>query len=288
MIEFIRMKKNIILILVLLTAVFVSAQNNTEEKYLLTTKVTTFGLSVPSITDPYLSPLVYSGVGLCYNTDNRRYFKPDNTNYSMQSKFSLSTGMLLNPALSSEMLYFGANYGWGANYHFRLKNKLRILAGGLWDVDFGFKNVPRNVNNPVNLDMATNLNLTGLLMYDLNMRRNTLHFQVAMQTPILGYMFVPPGGASYYDMFELGNTANAFHFSSLHNKLGLNQTYSVDVPFKQSIWRFGLHFQSLKYKANDLVFMHNETSLIVGTTFDAISFGGKKRKAPLNFISTND
>jgi len=206
----------------------------------------------------------------------------------MQDKLTLSAGMMLNPAFSSEMLYIGANYGWGVNYHFRLTKGLKILAGGLWDVDFGFKNVPRNINNPINLDMATNLNLTGLLIYDYPTRRRTLHLQAALQAPIIGYMFVPQGGASYYDMFQLGSLSNAFHFSSLHNKRGLNQTYTVDVPFNHSTWRFGLHFQNLKYKANNLVFAHNETSVIVGTTFDAISFSGKKKVAPQNFMSTND
>jgi hypothetical protein len=287
-IELIQMKKTLIVLIALFVAVFVSAQNDTVQKYLLTTNVSTFGLSLTSMIDPYLSPLVYSGVGVCYNKETRRYLSTENTRYSMQDKLTLSTGLMLNPALSSEMLYLGANYGWGANYHFRLSEGLKILAGGLWDVDFGFKGVPRNVNNPVNLDMATNLNLTGLLVYDYPTRKNTLRFKVAMQTPFLGCMFVPPGGASYYDMFQLGGVSHTVHFSSLHNKIGLEQTYSVDVPFNRAIWHFGLHFQNLKYKANDLVFVHNETSLIVGTTFDAISFGGKKRTAPRNFISTND
>ena len=282
------MRKKVLLSLIFFVSILASAQNNDSLKYLLTTKSATFGLSLPEFTDPYLSPLIYSGIGLRYDAESRRFLSNKNTKYSMQSKLTISTGMMLNPAFSSEMLYLGANYGWGVNYHFRLNNQLRILAGGLWDVDFGYKNVPRNVNNPINLDMATNLNLTGLLMFDYPMRRRTLHLQAALQIPVMGCMFVPPGGASYYDMFELGNTTKAFHFSSLHNKIGLNQTYSVDVPFNQITWRFGLHFMNLKYTANNLVFVHDEISLLVGTTFDAITFGGKKKVAPHNFISTND
>jgi hypothetical protein len=89
-------------------------------------------------------------------------------------------------------------------------------------------------------------------------------------------------------MFELGSLTNAFHFSSLHNKLGLTQTYSVDVPCRTTTWRFGLRFHGLKYEANNLVFVQRNMSLIVGTTFDAISFGGRKKVAPQNFLSTND
>jgi hypothetical protein len=282
------MKKYILLSLVFVVGMFLTAQSLSEQKYLFTTKASTYNLSLLTIVDPYLSPLTYTGVGVSYGESSRRYFSADNTKWSMQDNLSRSVGVLLNPAFTSEMLYAAINYGWGANYHFRVNEQFRILAGGLWDVDFGLKTVSRNVNNPVNLDMATNLNLTGLLIYDYRMFRNTLHFQVSMQTPVLGYMFVPPGGASYYDIFELGNLSDAFHFSSLHNKRGLIHTYSVDVPFNHSVWRFGLHFQNLKYMANSMVFKNNEVSLQVGTTFDVISFGGKKRGAPRNFISTND
>ena len=282
------MNKKIVLLFVVFVCVLLSAQNVEDKKYLLTTKTSTFELTLPNIIDPYLSPLPYSGIGFSYNTAGRRFISANNTNYSMQNKFSISTGLLLNPAYTSEMLYAGANYGWGINYHFRISKQLRILGGCLLDADLGFKNVPRNINNPVNLDMATNMNLTGLLLYDLHVRRKMLHFEVAMQAPIIGCMFVPYGGASYYDMFELGGLTNAFHFSSIHNKRGLDQTYSIKVPFNSTTWRFGLRLQNLKYKANDMVFKHNELSLIVGTTFDAISFSGKKKVAPANFISTNN
>ena len=282
------MKKKIVLLLTIFAYLCVQAQNNDNQKYLLTTKSSTFGFGSSDIIDPYLSPLVYSGVGLNYKLDTRRFLTDKNINYSMQSRLSLSSDFLLNPALSSEMIYLGINYGWGLNYHFRLTEHLKIFAGGLWDVDFGFKNVSRNINNPINLDLSTNLNLTGLLMYDWELCKRTLHLQVALQSPLIGYMFVPYGGASYYDMFEVGNLDHAFHFSSILNKRGLSQTYTVDVPFNRSTWRFGVNFQSLKFKANNLVFKNEGMNLIIGTTFDAISFGGRKKIAPKNFISTNE
>jgi hypothetical protein len=125
-------------------------------------------------------------------------------------------------------------------------------------------------------------------MYDWVLHKRTLHFQVSLQLPLVGCMFVPSSGASYYDMFEVGNLDQAFHFSSIHNKQGLNQTYTVDVPFNRTTWRFGLNFKNIKYKANDLVFKHEGMSLIIGTTFDDISFSGRKSLAPKNFISTNE
>ena len=88
-------------------------------------------------------------------------------------------------------------------------------------------------------------------------------------------------------MFMLGNLVDAVHFSSIHNKRGLNSTLTVEVPFNRSVWHFGINTQDIKYSANNMVFSNNQISFVVGTSLDRISFSGKKNKAPDNFISPN-
>lgn len=280
------MKKKILLSCIFFLAINSSAQNADEKKYILSISKSSIALSTLNFTDPYLSPLPYSGFGASYNIDINSLLSPERTKISMQSKLNMATGLLLNPASTASMIYFGMNYGWGLQYHFQQFYGLQLWAGGLCDLDLGFKEIERNVNNPINLDLSTNLNLTGLASYDLHLRRRNLKIQLAVQSPLIGCMFVPNGGASYYEMFELGNLTDAIHFSSLHNKRGLNGTFSLDVPFNYSTWRFGIGFKSLKYSANDLVFKRNELSLLIGTTFDFAKFAGRKNKAPKNFIST--
>ena len=138
------------------------------------------------------------------------------------------------------------------------------------------------------MDMATNLNVSGVIRYDVSLLRMTLRLQLSAETPVVGLMFVPLAGASYYEMFELGNHAGLTHFSSLHNKRGINPKLTVDIPFAQSTWQVGLAYQHLKYEANDMVFKRNSFSLMVGTTFDVVSFSGRKKKLSPNFISTNE
>lgn len=283
----VRMKKLILVLLVIFLSFSLSAQNPDEQKYLLTTNTYAFGLSTLRFIDPYLSPLTYNGNGFNFNHESRRFLSLNTTNISLQNKYYLVAGIAYNPAKTSSMLYFGANYSWGMHYHFRPFKGLQLLAGSSWDVDFGFKNVVRNINNPVNLDIATNFNLSGLARYDIYLHRKTLRLQLAIETPILGWMFVPSAGASYYEMFQLGNSSNISHFSSIFNKRGINPKLTIDVPFNRSIWEFGISYQELKYTANQLVFERNEFKLLVGTTFDVISFAGRKKQAPHNFISSN-
>jgi hypothetical protein len=281
------MKKCIVTFVWMCMCLHSFAQQSDGEKFLLTTHNSMYGISGVEMLDPYLSPLKYTGLGMNYRTESARFFSPGNQKLSMQSQLNYSVNLLSNPAGTSVMLFAGVNYGWGVNYHFKVSKQFRILVGGLWDFDFALKEVPRNQNNPFNMDLATNLNLTGLLVYDWPLRKRTLKLKAIYQTPFLGCMYVPYAGASYYEMFELGDMSNAFHFSSVHNRQGLKQFYTIDVPCRNITWKLGLKMQSLKYKANGLTFTHNETSLVIGTSFDFIKFAGRAKHAPANFIDVN-
>lgn len=282
------MKKVVLISMVILLSSTLFAQDEDEQKHLLTTRTSTYGLTSFHFIDPYLSPLTYSGSGSEYNHESRRFLSLRNTNISIQIKYNLTAGAAENPAKTASIVYFGTNYSLGMQYHFHPAKGLQLLAGGSWDVDFGFKDLTRNVNNPVNMDMATNLNVSGVIRYDVPLRRRTLRLQLSAETPVVGLMFVPLAGASYYEMFELGNHAGLIHFSSLHNKRGINPKLTVDIPFERTTWQVGLAYQHLKYEANDMVFKRNSFSLMVGTTFDVVSFSGRKKKLSPNFISTNE
>jgi hypothetical protein len=275
------------LLFLLVVFLEVTAQQSNEQKYALITNSGAMGVSLLSLTDPYLSPLTYTGLGVRYDGDSRRYVDPENENLSWTKRSNFALGMALNPANSSSMVFLGANAGWGMHYHFRPMKGLKLLAGGMCDIDFGMKQVSRNVNNPFNFDLSTNLNLSGVAMYDIPLRRRTLRLNGSIESPLLGCMFVPRSGASYYEIFDLWNLESTMHFSSLHNKRGLIETFTVDVPFNRSTWRFGFRISNLKYQANDIIFKRNEASLLIGIKYDVATFAGKKNRASVNFISTD-
>jgi len=260
-----------------------SQQKNDEAKHALRTSSTTFGLSTLNLTDNYISPLPYSGIGLRVATENGRLYSPDFENFSIANKFKLDLGTTVNPAVTASVMYFGVNFAWGAHYHFRPAANLQILTGNLWDVDFGFKFNTRNVNNPFNIDLSTNLNLSAIVIYEVSARKRILRLQAAFQSPWIGCMFAPEQGASYYEIFSLGASGNFTHFSSFHNKLALYQTYSAEIPFANSFWRVGFAGESLKYTANNLIFEKNNFNLFLGYTYIFSRFT-RNKPAPVNFI----
>jgi len=252
---------------------------------LLTTNVDKLSISSQNLLDPYLSPLVYSGLGLGYDHSESRYFSTANNSLSIKRNLSFVGGLFLNPTKSASMMYGAVNFDYGLFHHFPSFNGFKIMVGGSWDVDFGYKMIARNINNPVNIDLATNFNISGVAKYDIRLFKRIVGLHLGAQTPLLGCMFVPRGGASYYEMFDLWNLDNTIHFSSLHNKQGVRADISCTVPFKTFTLNWGVKYKGLKYTANEMVFKRNSVSLFIGTRFDIIKFAGSNKKAPRNFIS---
>jgi len=280
------MKKNIFPFLFLLFSNLMTAQQ-ADENFLLTTQSNRVGVSTLKLLDPYLSPLVYSGMAIRFDEEKSRFLSVSTNSLSIQQHFNLIGGMSLNPAKTSSMLYAASYYDFGIYHHFPSVYGVRLMAGGSWDVDFGYKMIARNINNPVNIDLATNFNFSGIAKYDIRLFKRVVGLQLRAQAPVLGCMFVPRGGASYYEMFDLWNLDNAIHFSSLHNKQGISGDIFCVVPFKNFTLNFGVKYNGLAYKANDMVFKRNEFSFVMGSQFDVIKFSGRNKIAPRNFINVN-
>ncbi|MFZ4581572.1 MAG: DUF3316 domain-containing protein [Paludibacter sp.] len=266
--------------------VCVFAQQPTDKKYSLITSTNNTALTILSLTDPYLSPITYSGLGVGFEHAERKYFKPENTDFSMQHKLNSLVGIALNPSFSASTTYLGGAYSWGAFYHYRKLSDVQILAGATTDAQFGFKSNTRNVNNPINVDVALNLNLAAAFRYDFVLKNKKMRLAYELESPLMGCMFVPMVGASYYEMFDLWNLRNTIHFSSLHNKLAYKSALVLEVPMRSSVFTVGFSTHSLKYGANDLVFKQNSFSLLLGYKINLYKFKGSDNVAPANFIST--
>jgi len=259
----------------------VKAQEDTDiKKYALTTRNNYIGFTSLTLLDNYLSPLEYNGSGLKIEIEERRFFSPEKANLSYQSNVGLLLGTTHNPQRTASITYFGLDYAWGMHYHFRPVQNLQILTGGLADIGIGAKLNSRNVNNQFNVDLAVNLNLSAVVLYDFKFIR----LQGTFSMPAIGCMFVPVQGASYYEMFGLGNTSNTVHFNSFHNKIGFRQKYTAFFTLKRSVLSLSYANNYLKHEANNMVFKKIESTISLGWSYDFHIFAGKRRQAPDNFV----
>ena len=227
-----RMKRKFHLIIFVFLCLAVTAQEFSDDKYALTTSSTTIGTGAVSVLDPYLSPFEYNGFHLRAQNDSRRFLNPNNDKLSYTSHLLFDVGMGSHPSGRNSMQFFNANYMFRLNYNLRPAEKLMFLLGGSADIDLGGKYLGRNINNPFSLDLYTNFNASAEIQYQFNLWKQDFRVQFGAVSPLLGVMFVPMQNATYYEMFVLNNTKNAFHFTSLHNKRAWFQHLNLDIHLK--------------------------------------------------------
>ena len=135
------------------------------------------------------------------------------------------------------------------------------------------------------MDAALDLGFSGIANYDFSLWRKKFTVSFQLEFPLLGMMYVPMQGASYYEMFTGGDLSNTLHFSSLHNRLARTSGLKLEIPAKNSTWYVGVSTSKLKYEANDMFFKQNNYNFNVGYTYDLYIFRGRKNLPPANFIS---
>ena len=159
------------------------------------------GISLVAINDPYLSLLTYQGTGFRYSYVSTQYLSPDNTKVSFFNSIDFASGLTTNPASTASLTYTGGIYRLGLRYHLYSFQNFSVIAGGLLRSDFMLRSNSRNVNNPVNMDVAVGLNarLTG--KYDFKLFKKPASITLNVESPLLGLMFVPHPGLSYYEIY---------------------------------------------------------------------------------------
>ncbi len=256
---------------------------STGSEYLIRTNNIALSFSSMHLTDSYLSPLPYSGTGIKLSTENRRIFSINTPNLSMMNRGKVEMGWTKNQTKSAAIRYIGIDIGWGMHYHFHPVRNLQILTGGIWDINFAHKKSSRNDNNPTNIDFSTNINLSAIVIYDIPTPKRTLRLQAAFDSPGIGVMFVPGPGVLYQPSI-IKTLGDYIYFSSFHNKLALRQNYSIEIPFKNSTWRFGFSAENKKWGVNPMIFKKNDFSVFFSYTRSLFRFT-QKHPAPSNFIT---
>lgn len=242
--------------------------------------------SVPSLSvgwvtlsDDYLSPLTYAGWEAQLKGEWWRPFavQPE---WTHRTVLAFSAATTTNVVKSNTINYFGLKTGWGAHYHYTCAPDLQILVGPQWRFDMTAKAIARNTNRPASIDITTNIDLSVGISYLLKGRKMDTRFRYLAAVPMIGCMFVPEMGASYYEVFGLGDTRNAFHFSSFHNMVGVQHEFTVDFRLAKNTFRVGLEHEYKHWHANTLSFMKHRLNLNVAYVMD-ISFQSGKEQRPL-------
>ncbi len=266
--------------IVLATTIIVSAAAYGQrcDSALLLNNSWAFRVGRVKIFDQYLSPQEYKGTGYAWAATHGMYYPKTDYRVSWSVYETFRYANTVNASMSAMIMYLSAEIGFGSYYHWRPVKNLTLQAGGAIEAAGGVKYQSRNVNNPGSGDIALTLLAVAKVRYDIPLRPLTISLQYDVSTPVIGCMFIPEWGQSYFEIYEhmKESLPDVVKLSSFHNKTGADGHFKIDLIFSGFTLRAGLVHENRWWHGNGLHFYSNNIFGEIGTVVDLQMLCGRK------------
>lgn len=240
------------------------------------TRATMYGVGYTNVFDTYLSPQEYRGIDFRITRETMRMTKLFDGNVSAQSFFQADLGYTHNRANNNNTFSGLVNWNYGLHYQFRLTNNFKLLVGGLGDFNAGFVYNLRNSNNPASARAYINFDASTMAIWHLKIKNYPFVLRYQANLPVIGVMFSPEKGQSYYEIFTLGNSSGVVQFTSLHNQPSLRQMFSIDLPIRYTKLRLSYIADLQQSHVNDIKTHTYSHVFMVGFVKDMYLIRNKK------------
>jgi len=190
------MKNKLLLLYLTLTPLTVAAQESTS--------VNMLGVGSSNILDTYINQEKFSGIGFSYLYIKERARADKRWNSVVEHELDLSTTK--DRSEDNQMIEGSYNLYWGRYYHWQLfGDRLLVQAGGLANANLGFLYDMTTSNNPAQARLSLNLMPAAIATYRFPLFGKQFVLRYELNVPLVGVMFSPNYGQSYYEIFNRGN-----------------------------------------------------------------------------------
>lgn len=238
---------------------------------------TLFGAGFNNVMDTYLSPLEYTGPEIRILHERMRMTRLMDGNVSTQSIFQINASYTENISKTAKMYYGLVNWSYALHYQFRINEHLKILAGPMIDLNGGVIYNERNSNNPAQAKAYGNIAASAMAVYKFRIKEYPLTLRYQANLPLMGVMFSPEYGESYYEIFSLKNGGKNVIFTSLHHTPSLRQMLTLDFPIRSTIIRAGYLCDIQQSKANNLKTHSYSHDFMIGFVRNLYLLKGKNK-----------
>ena len=226
--------------------------------------------------ETYLSPLEYEGPEVRFAYETMRMTRLMGGNVSAQNLFQLHASYTENISQTNHTYGGLVNWSYALHYQFRPAKGLKILFGPMLDLNAGVVYNRRNSNNPAQAKAYGGLGASGMLIWKFRIRNYPMTVRYQANLPLLGVMFSPEFGESYYEIFSLGNGGQNVVFTSLHSNPSLRQLLTLDFPIGNTVMRVGYVCDLQQAKVNNLKSHTYSHDFMIGVVRNLYLFHGKK------------
>lgn len=204
------------------------------------TRSNALGVGRAHVLDTYLSPTEYSGTQMQYLHQSTRHSSTNASN-TWQHMLQMDLSRTYNPSHRATML--GGDVRYDAGWHHWWSDVwlpgLQLKAGAQTGLNVGFLYADRNQNNPAQARASVHLAASVGGAYTLHIGRMPLRLSYQADLPVVGAMFSPHYGQSYYEIFSLGHTDHNVRATHPVNALWLRQQFGIDIPIRRQTLRLG-------------------------------------------------
>lgn len=218
------------------------------------TNVLLAGVGYTNILDTYLSPEKYRGIDVRIMSHTRR--EKDSSQWVNQFVHEGNIAFANNRASNGNEMAGAYTFRYSLMHRWSMRlwqHPLHIMAGGSVAANLGFVYNTRNSNNPANARVSINIEPTVAADYYLGRASLSgafkpigsaeagfplvLHYEAS--APLLGVMFSPNYGQSYYEIFTRGNYDHNIVPTTIAATPSFRQMLTLDLNIGRTKWRVG-------------------------------------------------
>lgn len=220
-------------------------------------------LGSANLLDTYLSPEKYDGVDLRYISHTTRLTPGRRWAHRITHYGDIATANDRNDKGSLMQGLYTLDVAFVRQYDL-FGGQLHLLAGGMTDFNFGAVYNSRNQNNPAQMRLSMQIGPTASARYEFSLFNRPFILGYELSVPLLGLMFSPNYGQSYYELFSRGNYEHNAVVTTPFNAPSLRQMLTLDFRLLGAQLRIGYLGDFQQAKANHLKQHAYTHALIIG------------------------
>lgn len=223
--------------------------------------------------DTYLSPLTYRGTELRFTSQTVHNRKERNWTHTLTHGLRLAREtMRTNDGVRLEGGY-DFSYSWQrkiVNCTVGYWGRLMVTAGAGVDATVGFRYNAQNSNNPAQAEAAVCFtpamaaDWRFFLVSPKSGRRRTLGLRYEAAVPLVGMMFSPAFGQSYYEIFSRGNYDHNLCTIWVGNAPSLRQRLLFNFKLLKRHFFIGYEGDYRQARVNDIKYHRYTNAAVLG------------------------
>ena len=219
----------------LFSCTFVSAQEAQSMSIANISRATMIGIGTTNRLDTYLSPLNYTGNDIRFISS---VLREKHSGWDTQLLHDGGIDYTKNPSANGHTLSGHYDFSYGMMHRWTLLDgNLTLRAGGMAEIYGGFAyNMRNSANNPAQGYVSLHIGGTGMAHYSTPFRISNRNISVGYEArlPLIGCMFSPDYGQSYYEIFERGDYDGNIVLNTIATP-SLRQTLYIDLPLSNDV-----------------------------------------------------